>query len=41
MFSREHPGLASDFDQKLQSIDLNLSSEDKPAPTPGSTKAGV
>ena len=38
---REHPGLASDFDQKLQSIDLNLSSEDKPAPTPGSTKTGV
>jgi pilus assembly protein FimV len=38
---REHPGLASAFDQKLQSIDLNLSSEDKPALNSGSTKTGV
>jgi hypothetical protein len=41
------PGLASDFDQKLQSIDLNLSADDKstPAPTPtptsGSTKTSA
>jgi pilus assembly protein FimV len=39
------PGLASDFDQKLQSIDLNLSADDKPTPTPtptsGSTKTSV
>ena len=39
------PGLASDFDQKLQSIDLNLSVDDKPTltptPTSGSTKTSV
>lgn len=41
------PGLASDFDQKLQSIDLNLSADDKPTltptptPTSGSTKTSV
>ena len=36
-----HPGLASAFDQKLQSIDLNLSDDDKPAPASGSNKTGV
>jgi pilus assembly protein FimV len=39
------PGLASDFDQKLQSIDLNLSTDDKssstPAPASGSSKTSV
>ena len=37
------PGLASDFDQKLQSIDLNLSADDKPTTTPasGSTKTSA
>jgi hypothetical protein len=41
------PGLAADFDQKLQAIDLNLSAEDKPTPAPtptptsGSTKTSV
>jgi hypothetical protein len=37
------PGLASDFDQKLQSIDLNLSTDDKPTATPtsGSTKTSA
>lgn len=33
--------IASDFDQKLQSIDLNLSADDKPTNTAGSSKAGV
>jgi pilus assembly protein FimV len=36
-----HPGLASAFDQKLQSIDLNLSDDDKSAPASGSNKPGV
>ena len=31
------PSLASDFDQKLQSIDLNLSADDKPTPIPSPT----
>lgn len=31
----------SDFDQKLQSIDLNLSADDKPSNTAGSSKTGV
>jgi len=35
------PAMASDFDQKLQSIDLNLSNDDKPTPSVGSTKTGV
>jgi pilus assembly protein FimV len=35
------PGLASAFDQKLQSIDLNLSADDKPTPASGSTKTSV
>ena len=38
---RDHPELASDFDQKLQSIDLNLSDSDKPALTSGPSKTGV
>jgi pilus assembly protein FimV len=38
---RDHPGLASDFDQKLQSIDLNLSDSDKSALTSGPPKTGV
>jgi pilus assembly protein FimV len=38
---RDHPKLAADFDQKLQSIDLNLSDEQKPELTSGSTKTGV
>lgn len=33
--------VASDFDQKLQSIDLNLSADDKPSNTAGSNKTGV
>lgn len=33
--------VASDFDQKLQSIDLNLSADDKPSSTAGSSKTGV
>jgi pilus assembly protein FimV len=33
--------VASDFDQKLQSIDLNLSADDKPSNTAGSSKTGV
>lgn len=33
--------LTSNFDQKLQSIDLNLSNDDKPSPPSGNTKSGV
>jgi hypothetical protein len=36
-----HSALASDFDKKLQSIDLNLSNDDKPTSSVGSTKTGV
>jgi pilus assembly protein FimV len=33
--------VASNFDQKLQSIDLNLSADDKPSNAAGSSKTGV
>jgi len=33
--------MASDFDQKLQSIDLNLSNDEKPSSSTGSAKTGV
>lgn len=38
---RADASVASDFDQKLQSIDLNLSADDKPSNTAGSSKTGV
>lgn len=38
---RADASVASDFDQKLQSIDLNLSADDKPSNAAGSSKTGV
>lgn len=38
---RIHAGMASEFDQKLQSIDLNLSGDDKSPTASGITKSGA
>lgn len=38
---RADASVATDFDQKLQSIDLNLSADDKPSNAAGSSKTGV
>lgn len=38
---RADASVATDFDQKLQSIDLNLSADDKPSDAAGSSKTGV
>ncbi len=38
---QSNAAVASNFDQKLQSIDLNLSADDKPSNAAGSSKTGV